>query len=395
MNPEREDKNPAAFSERRAWLPIFLLGLAVFIFVTTELLPVGLLPDIANGLGKTEAFTGLLLTIYAWTVTVLSLPMTVLTARFERRSLLLVLLGIFAASHGAAALSSSFSMLVAARLGVAMAHSVFWAIVTPLAVRIAPRGLEHRALGVVSGAVSLATVLGVPLGTLMGQHISWRASFTAVGCTALGVMILLGLFLPRLPSRNAGSLSSVPAILLDGRLMRLYGITLLAVTGHFTAFTYLMPYFSEVGGFDAKNSVFLLLLLGGSGFAGSVLGSLLMKRFPRSNLFAPLCALLVCLALLQTACASLPGAIILCCAWGTAMPALGVVMQGRVLTAAPEATDVASAIYSGAFNIGIGGGALAGSQIFSTFGIWSIGYAGALFMTLAAGMTIWALRRSD
>lgn len=178
-------------TSKRPWLPPVSLGFAAFIFVTTEMLPVGLLPDIAASMGKTEAATGILLTVYAWMVAVLSVPFTVLTGKLNRRSLVLLLLAVFITGNIFSALAGTFILLMGARICIAMAHAVFWSIATPLAARAAPEGGKARALSIVVTGSSLATVLGVPLGTLLGHYLGWRVAFAAVAGGACCVFAIM------------------------------------------------------------------------------------------------------------------------------------------------------------------------------------------------------------
>lgn len=366
------------------WLPAFSLAFAAFIFVTTELLPVGLLPDIARSLARSESSTGLLLTVYAWMVAVASLPLTALTARFDRRFLVLTLLVLFAAGNVLAALSHTFAMLLAARICVALCHAVFWSIATPLVTRIAPPGNRAKALGAMVTGTSLATVLGVPLGTLLGHHLGWRITFAAVGVTALGIALLMRMLVSPQPSRNAGSFKSLPVLAHRPALLKIYLLTLLTVTGHFAAFTYLSPFMIQVGGLSSKGVAFLLLLLGGAGIAGSYLGGKIAERWERWFLAGPLIALSACLGLLVLAGTGIAAAAVLCFAWGMAWTAVTLGYQTRVLICAPDEADIAVSLYSGIFNIGIGGGALIGSRVFSHGGVEYIGYAGMAFVLLAA-----------
>ena len=379
------------------WLPVFILAFAAFIFVTTELLPVGLLPDIAQSLGKSESFTGLLLTVYAWMVAIASLPLTAATARFDRRFLVLAQLALFAAGNILAALSRSFAMLLAARICVALCHAVFWSIATPLVTRIAPRGNRAKALGAIVTGTSLATVLGVPLGTLLGHHVGWRLAFAAVGVTALGIAVLMRALVGPQPSRNAGSFKSLPVLAHRPALLKIYLLTLLTVTGHFAAFTYLSPFMIQVGGLSAQNVPFLLLLLGGAGIFGSYVGGKFAERWSRIFLAAPLLALSACLGLLVLAGWGVAAAALLCFIWGTVWTAVTLAYQTRVLVCAPDAADIAVSLYSGIFNIGIGGGALIGSQVFAHGGVEYIGYAGMVFVLLAAVLALlpFASRRCD
>lgn len=369
----------------QAWLPTVSLGCAAFIFVTTEMLPVGLLPDIALSLGKTEPSTGILLTVYAWMVALMSLPLTVLSGALNRRTLVLLLLGIFIAGNIFSAFAMTFFVLMAARICIALAHSVFWSIATPLAARAAPEGGKARALSIVVTGSSLATVLGVPLGTLLGHHFGWRAAFGVVAAVACCVFAAMWRLLPSTPAANSGSFSSLPGIWRNKSLMMFYLLTLATVTGHFTTFTYFLPFMQQLGEFSKNTVVMLLLVLGGSGVAGSILGGKFAEHRSRLMLFLPLLILCVLQALLPLAARhGLAAVIALCFFWGAAFTFSTLVYQLHVLALSPKAVDVAVAIFSGTFNIGIGGGALLGSQIFARLGVELNPYFSAVLMGVAA-----------
>ncbi|MGL4667056.1 MAG: MFS transporter, partial [Saezia sp.] len=260
----------SASMPERAWFPVYALAFAAFIFNTTEFVPVGLLPSIAGSFSMDVANTGLLITGYAWIVTLMSLPLTLLTARWERRRLLLLLV-LFIASHIFAAVAWSFASLMVSRVGVACAHAVFWAIATPLVVRMAPMGKGAKALGLMVTGCALATVLGVPIGTIIGQYAGWRMTFLCIGGVALIVLIVLAFLLPRLESSNAGSLKSVPILFKRPALVHIYVLLALLVTAYFTAYTYISPFMSEVGGFGDQFIIILLLVIGCSGIIASIL----------------------------------------------------------------------------------------------------------------------------
>lgn len=373
----------------RPWLPALALGLSAFIFVTTELLPVGLLPDIAASLGKTEASTGLLLTAYAWSVALMSLPLTALTVRLDRRVLVFALLAVFICGNLFAARASSFAALLGARLCIAMGHAVFWSIVPPLAVRVTPPGGRARALGIIVTCSSLATVAGVPLGTLLGHHMGWRFAFAAVAAVAACIAVVLWRILPPVPSANTGSFRSIPALARNSALRRLYVLTLLTVSGYFTLLTYFSPVMRHTGGFSATDVAVLLLVLGCSGIAGSMAGSRYAERPGRRLLAVPLAAMAGMLfAMPPVLQAGFVGAALFCFSWGLLFTFLSMVFQLRVLAGAADATDVATAVYSGTFNIGIGGGAFIGSWVFAGFGIGYVHYAAGVFF-LAGALWAW------
>ncbi len=161
----------------QAWLPTIGLAFAAFVFNTSEFLPVGLLPNIAESIGESVSKTGLIITVYAWVVSLLSLPLTIVTAKLERRKLLLWLIFIFALSHFLVLWADTFEKLMGARICVAVTHSVFWSIMTPLAARVAPFGRQSLGLAMVMGGTIVATVMGVPLGTRLGQIVGWQGAF--------------------------------------------------------------------------------------------------------------------------------------------------------------------------------------------------------------------------
>lgn len=374
------------------WLPATTLGFAAFIFVTTEMLPVGLLPDIAAAMGKTEAATGILLTVYAWMVAAMSVPLTVLTGRINRRTLVLILLAVFITGNIFSALAGTFLLLMGARVCIALAHAVFWSISTPLAARAAPKGGKARALSIVVTGASLAVVLGVPLGTLLGHYLGWRFAFAAVAGTACCVFATMWFLLPSAPAENTGSLQSLPGIGRNKSLMMIYLLTVISVTGHFTSVTYFSPFMQQIGGFSPDQVAGLLLVLGGSSIVGSVLGGKFAEIRGRLTLFLPL-ALLAAIFVFMPAAARLGlfAAGIFCFIWGSAFTFVTMIYQLRVLGLSPDAADLAISIYSGIFNVGIGGGALIGSQIFARLGLEINPLASAACMAAAALLSLTTL----
>ena len=238
------------------------LAFAAFVFNTSEFLPVGLLPDMAASLNESVSFMGLVITGYAWVVSIMSLPLALLTARFERKKLLLFLLGLFAICHFAVLWVDSFWSLYATRIGVALAHSIFWSIMNPLAARMAPAGKRATGLAAVMGGTIVATVLGVPLGTKMGHLFGWAESFFVIGAAAFLVLMLLWYVLPQCPSRSAGSLKSLPVILKRPALLQLYGVTMITMLGQFTAYSFISPILEHSAGMSGSDVVDVLLLFG-------------------------------------------------------------------------------------------------------------------------------------
>ncbi len=372
----------------KTWLPALCLAVAGFIFVTTELMPIGLLPDIARDLDQSEARTGLLVTIYAWTVAAASLPLTLACARMDRRKLLLVLLSLFTAGQWLAAAAPNFACLLAARLLTALTHALFWSVTPPLAARVAPDGRTTQALALIAAMISLASVLGMPLGAMLGQRFSWRTTFAVIGVLSASFAVVLHRFLPAAPGAGRDLPGARPGPWRHPVLRRVYLLTVLVVAGHFTALTYLRPILEHIGGFSPRGVLWLLLLLGGGGFIGNFFISRHFDRHQRSGLLISVTLVALSLVGIQAATAAFWSAATLCLVWGAAMSASAIVFQTTVIKNAPVAPDVANSVYSALFNVGIGGGAFFGNRLFESFGLGAVNYGGAVLVGLALAAAV-------
>ncbi|EBW3989477.1 sugar transporter [Salmonella enterica subsp. enterica serovar Enteritidis] len=375
-------------SRKVAWLRVVTLAIAAFIFNTTEFVPVGLLSDIAESFHMQTAQVGIMLTIYAWVVAVMSLPFMLLTSQMERRKLLICLFVLFIASHVLSFLAWNFTVLVISRIGIAFAHAIFWSITASLAIRLAPAGKRAQALSLIATGTALAMVLGLPIGRVVGQYFGWRTTFFAIGMGALITLLCLIKLLPKLPSEHSGSLKSLPLLFRRPALMSLYVLTVVVVTAHYTAYSYIEPFVQNVAGLSANFATVLLLILGGAGIIGSLVFGKLGNRHASSLVSIAIALLVVCLLLLLPAADSEAHLAILSIFWGIAIMVIGLGMQVKVLALAPDATDVAMALFSGIFNIGIGAGALVGNQVSLHWSMSAIGYIGAI---PACAALVWAM----
>ncbi|EEK4943356.1 sugar transporter [Salmonella enterica] len=375
-------------SRKVAWLRVVTLAIAAFIFNTTEFVPVGLLSDIAESFHMQTAQVGIMLTIYAWVVAVMSLPFMLLTSQMERRKLLICLFVLFIASHVLSFLAWNFTVLVISRIGIAFAHAIFWSISASLAIRLAPAGKRAQALSLIATGTALAMVLGLPIGRVVGQYFGWRTTFFAIGMGALITLLCLIKLLPKLPSEHSGSLKSLPLLFRRPALMSLYVLTVVVVTAHYTAYSYIEPFVQNVAGLSANFATVLLLILGGAGIIGSLVFGKLGNRHASSLVSIAIALLVVCLLLLLPAADSEAHLAILSIFWGIAIMVIGLGMQVKVLALAPDATDVAMALFSGIFNIGIGAGALVGNQVSLHWSMSAIGYIGAI---PACAALVWAV----
>lgn len=372
----------------RGWLPVIGLAFSTFIFNTSEFIPIGLLSDIASDFGITESNAGMLITVYAWVVALASLPLMLVFAKSENKRLMLSVTAVFIASQILSGLSRDFYMLMISRIGVACAHSIFWSIVTPYAVRIAPEGKGSAALSVIVCGSSIAMIAGLPIGRTIGLYLGWRATFLVIAASSAVILAILAAVLPKTPSDSSISLRKLPALIKSPVLLNIYLITVIAVTGHFTAYSYIEPFLAHAAGFSETWITVALTIFGFAGLLGSFLFS---KKYDDRRIaficFA-VCGICAFMLLLHAASLNFAAEIIVLILWGLAINFYNLAFQSEIIRATPHGSAVAMSIYSGIYNMGIGSGALVGGYVCSGLSVDYIGYAGGVIALVAAVICI-------
>lgn len=367
----------------KAWLPVIGLTFSAFIFNTSEFIPIGLLSDIAADFSITESHAGLMITVYAWVVALASLPLMLVFAKTESKKLMLSITALFVVSHVLSGLASDFYMLMLSRMGVACAHAIFWSIVTPLAVKTAPEGKQSTALSFIVSGSSIAMIVGLPLGRTIGLYAGWRATFLIIGAVALIILCILAAVLKKTPGESNFSIRKLPALFKTPALLGIYLITVIAITGHFTGYSYIEPFMGQTVGMGNNLITLVLTLFGVVGIFGSLIFSKYYDRKPGFFIKYAVSGICISLLLLQAASFSIWSEFLLCVFWGLAINSYNLVFQSEIIRNAPQGTAIAMSIYSGIYNVGIGTGALVGGAVCDGMGIQYIGYVGGAIVLIA------------
>ena len=366
------------------WLPLIGLTFAVFVFNTSEFMPIGLLTDIATDLNISEARAGLLISIYAWVVAIMSLPLMIMVSKMELKRLLLSIIALFVVSHVASAFAEGYYTLMLSRIGVACSHAIFWSIAPPLAVRTVPDGKRALGLSTIATGSSVAMVVGLPLGRVVGLYVGWRMTFLSIAIISALIFIFIAVVFPKLQSRGKFAFKQLPALLHNRVLVGVFIMSVLFATAHYTGYSYIEPFLGKVASMSPDLVTLVLIVFGASGMLGSIAFSKYYMANRRRFILVMTLGPALCLLLLQVAAASLLSVVVVCIMWGAMATAFNIAFQDNTIRFAPEnATSIGMSIFSGIFNLGIGSGAYVGGLVVSHMSIDYIGYAGGLIGLIA------------
>ncbi|MER7083731.1 MFS transporter, partial [Saccharopolyspora kobensis] len=342
----------------RSTAALFSLALGAFAVGTTEVVIAGILPEVALDTGVSLPTAGLLVSGYALGMVVGAPLLTVVSARFARKRMLLGLVGLFTAAGLISALAPGFSALMTGRVLSALAGGAYVGIASVVAAGLVPPERKARAIAIVFMGLSLANVLGVPGGTALGQAFGWRATFWAV--TAIGVVLFVALsaFVPYEEPRSGAGFRREPAVFRRGRVWLALAATAFGWAPFLTVLTYIAPLLTDVSGFEPSSVPLVLALVGVGMVIGTPLAGRLADRALAPTLHGALAGVSVISLLLLVIVHSEPAAIVGFLLFGLVGAAVIPPLQTRVLAFAEGADDLASAANISAFNIGNAGGPL-------------------------------------
>ena len=382
-------------------MPFALIALTIASFGigTTEFVIMGLLPDVANDLGVTIPVAGMLVSGYALSVAIGAPIVAVATIRLPRKGTLLGLMGIFIAGNLLCAVAPNYSVLMAARIGTALCHGAFFGIGAVVAANLVPQKQRARAIALMFAGLTLANVLGVPLGTALGQSMGWRATFwavTGIGCIAALAIVL---WVPaNIPAPQSNLLREV-RVLGKTQVLLAMAISILGSASLFSVFTYITPILEDVSGLSPHGVTGALLLFGVGLTIGNIAGGYLADWKLMPSLIGILIALIGVLTLFSFTDHRFVPALLTVPVWGALAFALVPLLQTRVVDKASDAPSLASTLIQGTFNLGNAFGAwLGGDVILHGASYAALPWLGALIALLALGLSgtsFWLERGSE
>ncbi|MFE9409297.1 MFS transporter [Streptomyces sp. NPDC006704] len=372
-------------------MPLALLALAIGAFGigTTEFVIMGLLPEVAGTFDVSIPTAGYLVSGYAVGVMLGAPLMTVLGTRISRKRMLMLLMGFFIVGNVLSAVAPAFGLMLAGRLVASLAHGAFFGIGSVVAADLVAPEKKAGAIAMMFTGLTVANVVGVPAGTLIGQQAGWRATFFVVA--ALGVLGLLGVakLVPDMPKAEGVRLRHEIAAFRNVQVLLAMAMTVLGFGGVFAAITYITPMMTGVAGYADTSVTWLLVLFGLGMVAGNLIGGRFADRALMPMLFVSLSGLAVVLALFTVAAHDKLASAVMVFLIGALGFATVPPLQKRVLDQAAGAPTLASAVNIGAFNLGNALSAwLGGIVIAAGFGYTAPNWVGA---ALAASAVVLAV----
>lgn len=376
------------------------LALGAFAIGTESYALAGLLPALSSELGVSIALAGQLITAFALAYALGSPLLAVATAGMERRSLLLTSIATFGVFNLLAATAHTYAILFIARIGMALAAGTFMPAASSYAVAISPPERRGRALSLIYAGLTFATVIGVPVGVLVGERLGWRSIF--LGAAGLAAIALSGLAVKLSPIPNPPSvpLSERIAVARRSDIMGALGVTVITLTGAFTIYSYLAPFLAETTGLTGDAVAAVLFLFGVGCTVGNLASGAASDRFgPQRVLLFVVSGLIVLFASLSLAAEFLPPAtarwviVPIVGFWGLLGFAFPAAQQTRLVALAPRLAPITISLNASGIYLGISFGALLGSYVVSHHLVRQLGWVGAACDIVALGLLWRSLRR--
>ncbi|WP_328561765.1 MFS transporter [Streptomyces coelicoflavus] len=378
MSAQAHESSP---SPVKGWLGVAAITASLFVFLTTELMPVGLLTPLSEDLDISVGVAGLMVTAQG-VAAGLGVPFIVAwTRRVNRRPLLTTLLAVLAVGNVVTAVSPNYALILGTRLCMGFASGVFWAIGVSMAMRIVPERQANRAAAVVMSGIAIATVVGIPLGTVIEAQTDWRTTFGIWAGLSVLVFIAVAALIPSMPSQNAVSVREVFQLpVRNGQLRTVLFIVVFFVLGHFGAYTFVRPYLEDTADASSGFITTVLIIFGVGGAVGNFVAGHTVNKSLRGTFVIGLVGLLAALLLLRATGSGETGAVIALVLWGLSFGAVQLSQINMTLASAPDTFEAAMSLNTMAYNTCIALGALFGGLFVDHVGVTSVIWFGVILV---------------
>ncbi|MDH6284353.1 MFS transporter [Prescottella agglutinans] len=373
----------AAGEPKFSWLPVIAIALCTFTVVTSEMMPVGLLTPMSTGLGVTEGVTGLSVMITGLIGAVASPLAPMLIGLRDRKKVLAAFMVLLAIANALTAFAPNFAVLAVARVVLGISMGVVWGLAAGVGARLADERRVARAMTIVFSGVSLASVLGVPLGAYVATLWGWRSAFISLTLLGLAATVLLLATLPPLPVFERSTFHGTFGMLRNRGVAAGMAITAIAVVGHFAGYTYVRPLLETGPAMTSGLIVLALAVYGAAGVIGNFTLGSLAGRYPKTVVVGILSGIAIATAALPLAVTSVAATLAGLLLWGVSYGSLSVSTQAWIRIADPARVETTAALWSGVFNASIAVGAVAGGVIIETASVDAVMRTAALLSVAA------------
>jgi predicted MFS family arabinose efflux permease len=369
---ERDDPSGQigdAPSTLRSWLSVASVAIGAFAFVTTEFLPVGLLPQIAKDLGVSPGTAGLMVTVPGIIAAISAPGMMIGAGRIDRRVILLALTVMLLASDLISAFAPNFGVMLLGRAMLGASLGGFWTLALTASARLVREEHAAKATAMILGGVTCATVIGVPLGTFISGLSSWRMAFIATAVLSTFALAAQAFLLPSLPSKVAVRFSDLMAVLGRSHPRKSLLMVVLVFGAHFSSYTYIAPFLAQNAHFSLPAITSLLLAFGVVGFVSNFAVSTTVTRSLKGSLLAMVAILMIALFALPLSHSSPVEVIVVVLAWGVAFGAFPLCLSIWMQMAVPDMPEAGSALFISIIQVAIAVGSLAGGALVDNVGV--------------------------
>ncbi|OAB47303.1 MFS transporter [Paenibacillus antarcticus] len=390
---------PKKSSLKKEPFPISILSLTVGAFAIgmTEFVIMGLLPNVAQDLNVSIPTAGQLITMYALGVAVGAPILTLLTQRIPQKKLLCLLMVLFILGNVISVVAPTYAVLMVARLITALTHGTFFGVGAVIASNLVQPNKRAGAVSIMMAGLTIANIVGVPLGTFIGQHMGWRSSFGAIAI--MGVVALIGIiiFIPQLRQDKPASIKQQISALAKPRLLLYLLIGALGNASLFTVFTYINPLLQEVSGFAEHSVTWILVLFGCGVTIGNILGGKLADWKLMPSILGLYFSVAIILTIFTFTVHSPIAAVLTIFLWGVVSFAVMPGLQVRIMSLAQDAPALASTSSHSAGNLGNASGAFIGGWVITHLAITSLPWVGAILVGLGLilGIACYIVERKE